>query len=258
MIVVPNQLYSFHYSQVPGFERIYELARRHSYAPVNFDELHFENLPPEHRLVARRQTLGDLPNEAAILQQELELSRSKGDQSTTDPRPEVESPQNRLVLESLAPHKPAEQSPPRDRELPRAQLKHRVASGYVKLDERKERLAELSAEASDFFAARCRCQGDYWYPRGGFRDWHTNKYDASGWRLYIVDVDAPAQSYFRIKDPTTNDIKTLWDQPGTFNFFLIDPARLLWHCIGAEQANRWSKGFVIPDTWLDSVVAKLQ
>ena len=34
MIVVPNQLYSFHYSQVPGFERIYETARRHSYAPV--------------------------------------------------------------------------------------------------------------------------------------------------------------------------------------------------------------------------------
>ena len=119
-------------------------------------------------------------------------------------------------------------------------------------------MPELIAEVSGYFGASCRCQGDYWYPRGGFRDWHTNKYDTSGWRLYIIDVDAPAESYFRIKHPRTNEIVTLWDQPGTFNFFLIDPNRLLWHCIAAEGCNRWSKGFVIPDTWLDTVVAKLR
>jgi hypothetical protein len=75
--------------------------------------------------------------------------------------------------------------------------------------------------------------------------------------VYIVDVDAPAQSCFRIKDLSTKEIVTLWDQPGTFDFFLIDPSPLLWHCIGAQQANRWSKGFLVPDTWLDTVVAGL-
>ncbi len=256
MIVVPNQLYSFHYSQIPGFERIYELARQHSYGPAGFDELSFENLPAEDPMSVRRQTLDRLPDEAVILQQEYELSQHKGDYSKAAPLRDVESAQNRQVLESLKRHEPGE-TKPRDGELPRRQLEHREASGYVKLDERKTRMADLIAEVSRFFGTACRCQGDYWYPRGGFRDWHTNKYDASGWRLYMVDVDAPAQSYFRIKDPTTNEIVTLWDQPGTFNFFLIDPSRLLWHCIGAQQANRWSKGFLIPDTWLDTVVATL-
>jgi hypothetical protein len=257
MIVVPNQLYSFHYSQIPGFERIYELARQHSYGPVGFDESCFENLPTEEGLSVRRATLDHLPDEAAILQQEYELSQHKGDYSIAAPLRDVETPEIQHVLKQLQPHEPAE-AQLREGGLLRRQLKHREASGYVKLDERKTRMAELIAHVSQFFGTTCRCQGDYWYPRGGFRDWHTNKYDASGWRLYIVDVDAPAQSYFRIKDPTTNEIVTLWDQPGTFNFFLIDPSRLLWHCIGARQANRWSKGFLIPDTWLDSVVSRLQ
>ena len=257
MIVVPNQLYSFHYSQIPGFQRIFELARQHSYGPVGVDEFLFANLPAEDPLSARRETLDHMPDEEEILQQEYELSQHKGDRSVAAPLRDVETPQIQQVLAGLESAAPTV-VPPRSQELPRRRLKHREASGYIKLDERRTRLAELTAEVSQFFGTACRCQGDYWYPHGGFRDWHTNKYDASGWRLYIVDVDAPAQSYFRIKDPTTNKIVTLWDQPGTFNFFLIDPTRLLWHCIGALQANRWSKGFLMPDTWLDSVAARLQ
>lgn len=256
MIVVPNQLYSFHYSQVPGFERIYELSQQHSYGPVGVDEFQFQNLPPEHRLYARRETLNGLPNEEAILQREFQLAQSKGDDRREIAQRDVETPANRQALERLGKYQP-EEVQIRKGVLRRQQLPHRVASGYVKLDQRKERMAELIEEVSRFFGEKCHCQGDYWYPPGGFRDWHTNKYDTSGWRLYIIDVDAPAESYFRIKSPATGEIVTLWDQPGTFNFFLIDPSRLLWHCIGSQLANRWSKGFVIPDTWLDSVVARL-
>lgn len=262
MIVVRNQLYSFHASQVPGFDRIFELARQHSCVPAGFDERHFEDLPAEHRLFARRLTLDHPPNEAVILQQEYELAATqKGDHSTASVARDVETEANRRALDALPPlppgREPAKRKPPRDSELPRRVLKHRVASGYVKLDERKTRLQELTAEVSTFFGVSCRCQGDYWYPRGGFRDWHTNKYDASGWRLYIVDVDAPEQSYFRVKNPTTGKLETLWDRPGTFNFFRIDPENVLWHCIGAPHANRWSKGFVVPETWLDRVAARL-
>ncbi len=257
MIVVPNQLYSFHYSQVPGFERIYELSRQHSYAPVGFDELQFEKLPRDHRLFARRATLDDVPDEQTILQQEQDLAKSKGDRSTSSRSRDVESQQIREIIEAVPRFDPSDATNA-SADLARSSLKHREASGYVKLDQRKTRLAELTEEVSQFFGSSCRCQGDYWYPRGGFRDWHTNKYDATGWRLYIVDVDNPGGSYFRIKDPRTNEIVTLPDQPGTFNFFLIDPERLLWHCIGSPNANRWSKGFIIPETWLDSVVANLK
>lgn len=104
-------------------------------------------------------------------------------------------------------------------------------------------MRDLIQAVSEFFGVHCHCQGDYCYPKGGFRDWHTNKYDTPGWRLYIIDVDVPRQSYFRVKHPQTNEIITVWDEPGTFNFFRIDPNRLLWHSIRALDANRWSKGF---------------
>ncbi|MEO1134372.1 MAG: hypothetical protein AAFX40_16925, partial [Cyanobacteria bacterium J06639_1] len=251
-IVVPNQLYSFHYSQIPGFEQIYKLSRQHSYAPAGFDAQCYQKLAPEHPLFARRKTLSRRPDEEAILRREYELSRSKGDRSTAIATHNVETSHTRRVLESLKPYGGDRQSAPFNGNLRRRDVNHRMGSGYVKLDDRKSRMPELIAAVSSFFGTACRCQGDYWYPRGGFRDWHTNKYDASGWRLYIVDVDEPEKSYFRIKHPQTDEIVTLWDRPGTFNFFLIDPNRLLWHCIGAEDCNRWSKGFVIPQTWLET------
>lgn len=29
-------------------------------------------------------------------------------------------------------------------------------------------------------------RGNFYYPPGGYREWHTNQYDAHGWRLYLV------------------------------------------------------------------------
>ncbi len=255
MIVVPNQLYSFHFSQVPGFEQIYATARRHSYAPAGFDARYFADLPDGHRLVSRRRSLDRLPDEATILQQEYELAQSTGDRSRSGVVFEIQTAAHQASLETLQPPQLAASETPT--KLARRDLSYRLGSGYVKLDDRKARMADLIAAVSEFFGTPCRCQGDYWYPPGGFRDWHTNKYDATGWRLYIVDVDLPARSYFRIKNPRTQQIETLWDQPGTLNFFHINPDHLLWHCIGVGQANRWSKGFVIPDSWLDTVAARL-
>ena len=200
MIVVPNQLYSFHYSQVPGFDRIYELARQHSYAPAEVDDEQHLKMTPDHRLFSRRATLHSLPEEEAILQRELELSKSEGDESFARPLREVETPEQRQLLNGIAPVSESADAPSASsgmqQETRRAEVPHRHGSGYVKLDERKSRLKELTQEVSRFFDSDCRCQGDYWYPRGGFRDWHTNKYDKSGWRLYIVDSDAAGESYF--------------------------------------------------------------
>ena len=43
---------------------------------------------------------------------------------------------------------------------------------------------------NDFIGIR----GWFWYPPKGFREWHTNMYDPSGWRLYIVHVDQKNKS----------------------------------------------------------------
>lgn len=101
MIVVPNQLCSFHYSQVPGFQRIFELSRQHSYGPEGVDESLFANLPAEDRLSVRLETLDHFPNEEEILKQEPELSRHKGDRSAVSPLRDVENLQMQQVLAGL-------------------------------------------------------------------------------------------------------------------------------------------------------------
>ena len=131
MIVVPNQLYSFHYSQVPGFHEVYELARQHSYAPVGFDERSYLNLPPEHRLSKGRATLDNLPNEEAILLHEHELSQSKRDQVTIGSTSDVETVHNRQVLEGLTPYNRDEQIVPSNGKLPRRETRYRIGSGYT-------------------------------------------------------------------------------------------------------------------------------
>lgn len=31
-----------------------------------------------------------------------------------------------------------------------------------------------------------RIRGNFYYPPGGYREWHSNKYDTHGWRMYLV------------------------------------------------------------------------
>ena len=128
-------------------------------------------------------------------------------------------------------------------------MEYEMRPGHVSFQNRRARMPDLIEAVAELIGEKCHLQGDYLYPRGGFRTWHTNKYDANGWRLYIIDVEEPRQSFFRIKHPRTGEIYTHWDKPGTFNFFCLDSDRLMWHCIRSYDTHRWSKGFVIPDSW---------
>jgi hypothetical protein len=231
-----NRLYSVHFSQVAGLDRLYHLARQHSYILRDIDELQFTRLPPSSPLYAQRAALDSAPEEAAMLEEERYSALSK-----RNARPQQEG--------LVSTHGDTRSSTP-------MRVTYRISAGHVAFEDRETRLAGLIRAVSDYFGAACPCRGDYWYPRGGFRAWHTNKYDPPGWRLYIVDVDVGRRSFFRVKNPDSSEFYTLWDQPGTFNFFLIDPLRVLWHCIRSFDANRWSKGFLVPHNWLDTVLSQ--
>ena len=47
-------------------------------------------------------------------------------------------------------------------------------------------------------------RGLFWYPKGGFREWHTNRFHLSGWRLYMIDCDEDERSWFAYKHPKTS------------------------------------------------------
>ena len=40
--------------------------------------------------------------------------------------------------------------------------------------------------------------GQFFYPPGGFRTWHTNVWDGLGWRGYIVHVDKDNMSALNV------------------------------------------------------------
>jgi hypothetical protein len=112
------------------------------------------------------------------------------------------------------------------------------------------------------FGHDVRFSGSLWYPPSSYRLWHTNE-EQPGWRMYLIDFDEvrdgneiAGQAFFRYMNPYTKEIVTLPEKPRIARFFKVeqDPARLFWHCIvNRSNANRWSFGFAVPDSWSNCI-----
>lgn len=116
------------------------------------------------------------------------------------------------------------------------------------------------AALEKIFGDGVRWSGSLWYPPSSYRLWHTNA-DQPGWRMYLVDFDAPFDdpartSFFRYLHPRSRELVTLRESPGMVRFFHAsqDPEHLFWHCIAnPTERHRWSFGFVVPDNWRDAL-----
>jgi hypothetical protein len=237
VVNIEDQFLTFRAGEIRGFERILTLSQRHSFVPQGFDPLFFANLPEGHELLELRRSLDREPDERPLLQGEHDLWFRKLRESAA-------AATRRMAAAAAGAVPVTVPDAGHGAPVPHYEIKR----GHVSFAEEPTRLDDLVDEVGSYFGARCRVQGDFYYPVGGFRTWHTNRYDSPGWRMYIVDVDVPARSFFRLRAPATGTIHTQWDEPGTVNFFLIDPAKIMWHCIGSDT-NRWSKGFLVPETW---------
>ncbi|MEC7987497.1 MAG: hypothetical protein VX278_20190 [Myxococcota bacterium] len=87
-------------------------------------------------------------------------------------------------------------------------------------------------------------RGIFWYPNGGYREWHTNHpYDGksqnAGWRIYFVDTDG--KSAFHYLD-TKGKMQIARDKPLFANIFYLPPVKLFWHAV-VSNGNRFSCGF---------------
>lgn len=134
---------------------------------------------------------------------------------------------------------------------------HVDCPGYERYFEAKIRLVGM---LEDFFGGEVRFSGSLWYPPSSYRLWHTNE-NQPGWRMYIVDFDAPFTartqvSFFRYLNPRTKEIVTLPEKPRIVRFFKVeqDPDQLFWHCIvNPSTRDRWSFGFAVPENWLERI-----
>ena len=96
-------------------------------------------------------------------------------------------------------------------------------------------------------------RGLFWYPKGGFREWHTNEYTRQGWRLYLVYADEDEKSWFSYKHPETGKLHTIPDKTGYINIFKITKDPPIWHNV-YSQTNRISLGIHVTQEFIDKFI----
>src|SRR5690606_16681544 len=109
-----------------------------------------------------------------------------------------------------------------------------------------------------FQALRVRISGNFLYPPGGFREWHTNAHDMPGWRLYYVQTAVPHASWFHYVDPLTQDMHVLEDRDQHFNLFdLHSRDGWLWHSV-YSNTHRCSLGLHVSDAMARSLIQRAE
>lgn len=88
-------------------------------------------------------------------------------------------------------------------------------------------------------------RGNFYYPKGAFREWHTNAKNISGFRMYFIAKNE-GNSWFNYINPETNKVVNLPDKNEYANIFYVHNYqnwdKVIWHSIYSET-DRFSLGF---------------
>lgn len=104
--------------------------------------------------------------------------------------------------------------------------------------------------------------GTFYYPPGGFKEWHTNKTSANvpDWRIYFIYLTDPdTESYFCYINPMTGKFHRMRDKHMSFNMFYLNDKqeRLLWHSVKCVTGGRVSFGLKINPYQIPGLVERL-
>ena len=94
----------------------------------------------------------------------------------------------------------------------------------------------------------CDARGNFYYPPGGFREWHTNRINKPGYRIYFIACTENGKSYFNYIIPKTNKVVNVPDKNEYANIFAVTDSveKALWHSIYSDT-HRFSLGFNITE-----------
>ena len=221
---------------VPGLRGVWEQVRSLCYVPADYSQKEFFRHVGQAELLRASEAIDSLPSTEAIAKEFL-----KRDAFLAAPKKQFAWSEDQIP-DSL----PDTRSGPR----------YSATSGVVRLGPGMnwDQRLKLRKELSDFFGANVLESGNFLYPPGGFKEWHTNMDGEPGWRMYIIHK-GEGRSYFRYVCPNTMQIKTIEDEDGQINIFRVGPDVQFWHAVKSVDAHRFSKGFIIPDSWMDALGA---
>ena len=96
---------------------------------------------------------------------------------------------------------------------------------------------------AQYDASSLEVRGNFFYPPGGFREWHTNSINP-GWRAYCVFSDESSLSSFNYINPASGSLSIVHDKSDHVNLFRVATSDQdsLWHSV---QSSTWrlSMGF---------------
>lgn len=114
-------------------------------------------------------------------------------------------------------------------------VNNRSFPSYYWSEDKLKKLTDLGVES----------RGNFYYPRGGFREWHTNAKNISGYRMYFIAKNE-GNSWFNYINPETNQVVNLPDKNEYANIFYVHNYenwnKVIWHSIYSET-DRFSLGF---------------
>ena len=110
-----------------------------------------------------------------------------------------------------------------------------------------------------------RVTGSFYYPPGGYREWHTNANNRSCWTMYYVRVSEEGKSWFHYVNPTTDELVQVPDRDGYFHLFSLadyDEVKsgrrpeFFWHNV-VSDTHRRSLGLKVSQEMLDEILKRI-
>jgi|GEM_PF-5152326 len=108
--------------------------------------------------------------------------------------------------------------------------------------------------------------GSFYYPPGGYREWHTNADKHAGWRMYYVRVSEEQKSWFHYVNPTTDELVKVPDKDDYFHlFYLADLQQVkagtrpeyFWHNV-VSHTHRRSFGLRVSEEMVHTIMDRLE
>ena len=135
-----------------------------------------------------------------------------------------------------------------------------VHLGRMTYDHSKVQATELAATVREVFGDEGRLSGFFYYPPGGFKEWHTDfedpQIDAATrhWRIYMLRTTKDAKSWFQYVD-AKGRIRKVIDRNGYLNLFSLTESPPLWHSV-YSNTHRWSVGIKLPPHVIERLVGQ--
>ena len=117
--------------------------------------------------------------------------------------------------------------------------------------QRDPRFARLGHYIRHILGGNVQLRGVFYYPPGGFREWHSNKYDPPGYRLYLVR--SMGDSTFQYINQNKEMVRVP-DGELVLNIFKVGTGdNTLYHNV-VSNTDRWSIGFLCDEDRVDALL----